>query len=234
MQKRYVVIIILLLTLNTLTAQENSIRFGVGYAGGIFTNGHKNLQVHAHTLNKITRPYWTDPMEINPYFHGLNFELHIIGESWGYFAHYQNRHMTFKGSGVNPSTQAEEEMEVKVRVNTFGLMGGEWTRKGWILGASLDIGSAKILIKQKLDDVDDSKFQYLYEKGGKLLSPYTVMGTSVFVQKQLLKRVRLSAHYFHDFFGIDPEGASRIQYKYNMSNLSVGLMFDLISKEERF
>jgi len=234
MQKRYVIAIFLLMMLSSLSAQENSIRFGIGYAGGYFTNEHQNLQVHAHTLNKITRPYWSDPMEINPWFHGLNFELHFIGERWGYFAHYQNRHMVFKGGGINPSTQAEEEMEFKVRMNTLGLVGVEYTRKGWLFGGSFDIGSAKILVKRKIDDIDDSKFQYYYEKGGKLLSPYTVVGTSVFIQKQLFKRVRISAHYFHDIFGIDPAGESGIQYKYNMSNLSVGLMYDLISKEERF
>lgn len=212
-----------------ISAQQNSMRFGIGYAGGVFSHGLQNLKVHAHSMNKIFYPYWSNQMEINPWFHGLNFELHLIWDQWGYFSHYQNRHMVFKGGGYNQSTQFDEEIELKVRMNTFGLLGIEWVKNHWMVGASLDIGSAKVLIKRNFLDTHDDKYQYFYEEGGKILSPYTVMGTSLFLHYQLFKRMRLSAHYFHDLFGIEPSGSNGIKYRYNMSNLSLGATFDIIT-----
>ncbi len=227
MRKPYLLLLFCFLLFSRTDAQENSMRFGIGYAGGMFSHKLQNLNVHAHSMNNIFYPYWTDKMEINPWFHGLNFELHMIWDSWGYFAHYQNRHMVFKGGGYNPGTQFDEEIELKVRMNTLGLIGIEWTKNHWILGGSLDIGSAKILIKRNFSDIQDDKYQYFYEEGGKILSPYTVMGTSLFLHYQLFKRMRLTAHYFHDFFGIEPSGTNGIKYRYKMSNLSLGATFDV-------
>jgi len=215
------------LAFDAVRAQEG-VRFGMGYNGGFYFQQLKNLQVEAFVMNEIEHPYWDRPLDISPYFHGLTFDLHLEDEKWGLFWYWKNHHMIYEAGGVDPVSGFDEELKLKVRLNTFGVLGFEAIAERFRIGVSLDVGAAKIFRQYAYSGNEDPAYELFYEKSGGLLSPYSVYGHSVFLQYNLLKPLRLQVHWFHDWFGIDPmDSDDGTSYYYRFSNLSVGLLFDL-------
>lgn len=205
-------------------------RFGIGYSGSWYLRSLRNLEVEAFSLNAIHHPYWDRKLEPSRFSHGLNFDLHIaIDDSWGIFFYWKNHHNIFEGGGVNPATGFDEKIELKVRLNTFGLLGFEAFSERVRFAFSIDFGTAKIFQRYAMAEDPDPKWELYYAKNSGILGSYQVFGSSVFLHYSVAKRIRFSLQWFHDWFGINPfdKDESGTQYFYRFSNLSCGVQFDL-------
>lgn len=203
--------------------------FGIGYSGTYYTRSLRNLDVTAFSLNEVQHPYWTEKLDVGRTAHGLVLDYHLeLDDHWGMFFYWKNHHARYTAGGVNPNTGFDEELELKVRLNTFGLLGFEAFGEHWRGGWSMDIGSGKILQRFATFEEQDPDWELRYAKGGGLLSNYMVTGSSVFVHYKM-GRARCSLQWFLDWFGTNP--FDRIeptkQYFFRYSNVSFGLHVDL-------
>lgn len=206
--------------------------FGIGYSGTWYTRSFRNLDVTAFSLNELQYPYWTEKLDPGRTGQGLVFDLHLaVDDNWGMFFYWKNHHAKYTAGGVDPVSGVEEKLELKVRLNTFGLLGFEGFDEHWRFGFSIDLGSGKLLKRFKDEENPDPDWELYYEKSGGLLSSYMVAGHSLFLHYSL-GHVRCSFQWFHDWFGINPfEREGPTQYYYRFSNLSLGVHIDLGEKD---
>ncbi len=203
--------------------------FGIGYSGTYYTRSLRNLEVAAFSLNEVQHPYWTEKLDVGRTAHGLVFDYHLaLDDNWGMFFHWKNHHARYEAGGVNPLTGFDEKMELKVRLNTFGLLGFELFDEHWRGGFSIDIGSGKILQRYATFEDPDPSWELFHAKSDGLLSNYMVAGHSLFVHYKM-RRLRCSLQWFYDWYGINPFDREEptTQYFYRFSNLSLGLHLDL-------
>ncbi|MBL8000627.1 MAG: hypothetical protein JNL05_01590 [Flavobacteriales bacterium] len=212
-----------------LAAQAQSF-FGIGYSGTWYTSSFRNLDVGAFSLNELQHPYWTEKLDPGRTGHGLVFDLHLqVDDNWGMFFYWKNHHNVYEAGGTDPLTGFDERMELKVRLNTFGLLGFEGFNDHWRAGFSLDLGSAKLKQRYATFENPDPDWELYHAKSSGLLSDYMVAGNSLFLHYNV-GRVRWSFQWFYDWFGIDPfgrEDGSATQYYYRFSNMSLGMHLDL-------
>ena len=203
--------------------------FGIGYSGTWYTRSLRNLEVMAFSLNEVQHPYWTEKLDPGRTAHGLVFDYHLeLDDNWGLFVYWKNHHARYTAGGVNPATGFDEEMELKVRLNTFGLLGFEVFGEHWRAGASFDLGAGRVFQRYSTFDDQDPDWEPFYAKSQGFISDYMVTGCSAFVHYKI-GRARVSAQWFYDWYGIAP--FDRVeptkQFYYRFSNLSLGVHFDL-------
>lgn len=203
--------------------------FGIGYSGTYYTRSLRNLDVTAFSLNEVQHPYWTEKLEPGRTAHGLVFDYHLaLDDHWGMFMYWKNHHARYTAGGVNPNTGFDEQLELKVRLNTFGLLGFEAFGEHWRGGFSMDIGHGKILQRYATFEDQDPEWELYHAKSVGAFSNYMITGSSVFIHYKL-GRARCSLQWFLDWFGTNP--FDRIeptkQYFYRYSNVSFGLHFDM-------
>jgi hypothetical protein len=206
--------------------------FGIGYSGTYYLRSFRNLDVTAFSLNEVQHPYWTEELEVGRTGHGLVFDLHLaVDDNWGMFFYWKNHHARYEAGGTDPITGFDEKFELKVRLNTLGLLGFEAFEEHWRFGFSLDLGSGKFLQRYATSEDPDPDWELYYAKSGGLLSDYMVAGHSLFLHYSF-GHVRCSMQWFHDWFGINPfEREGPTQYYHRFSNLSFGVHIDLGEKD---
>lgn len=194
---------------------------GIGYQMGAFSSGLPNFQNQIYRWNRVVYPDFTDKFEYGNKLFGSAFEIGYLSDSKFYFfTGWNNSHYVTHGEGtykdVNGNSH-EGSIDVKVRHNVFHTIGFGYRLNKYVgFGASpLDWGNFKILYKDaKSTDVLEQDWTQLYKGNTGLLGQNNTFGGTVFLDVYPIKRIRLRASYYQDYFqaklGLDPYYAFNI------------------------
>ena len=140
----------------------------------------------AFSLNEVQHPYWTEKLDVGRTAHGLVLDYHLeLDDHWGMFIYWKNHHARYTAGGVNPNTGFDETLELKVRLNTFGLLGFEAFGEHWRGGWSMDLGHGKILQRFATFEEQDPDWELYHAKSIGAFSNYAITGSSFFVHYKM-------------------------------------------------
>lgn len=164
-----------LLTLLFISVSASAqVGFGVGYTGGTFVKGLRNLEVLTYEFNEA-HPDYTNQFRWRNTFHGPNLKVHGESDDWGYEFMWSMKHSKADAEGADSPTDTVKRHQLKVKLNTLN-SGIFWKLSDELrVGISYDMGMFKVLKRiGPADDFGDADWEKLYDKKGRFGNWFTL------------------------------------------------------------